>query len=95
MTDYVITCDDCTKGLANFIFCQKHFLESRNGLEDTFHRQRKNLIETQINAVEILKIQAEYLAYLIRETTDYSRETSLAITKLEECIMWAVKGITK
>jgi len=38
------------------------------------------------------KLAQELLAHL--DTCENSREKSLAITKLEECVMWAVKGIT-
>lgn len=43
--------------------------------------------------VDDLKDQAEGLAQLIEKVG--GREGALAITKLEEAVMWAVKGITK
>ena len=39
--------------------------------------------------------KAKELAYLIQELVPPSREQSLAITKLEECSMWANAGIAR
>jgi hypothetical protein len=41
-----------------------------------------------------IKLFASDLAEAI-EATPAGREQSLAITKLEEAVMWAVKGVTK
>lgn len=38
---------------------------------------------------------AKELAYLIDELVPDSREKSLAMTKLEECVMWANAGIAR
>ena len=43
----------------------------------------------------IIRKQAMGLAYLIDEIVPDSREKSLAITKLEECVMWANAGIAR
>jgi hypothetical protein len=40
-----------------------------------------------------LRDNAKQLAHMINEFVSNSREKSLAITKLEESIMWANKGI--
>lgn len=42
---------------------------------------------------EVLRNNAKELAILIVQITPKSREQSLAITKLEESIMWANKAI--
>jgi hypothetical protein len=42
-----------------------------------------------------LRANALALALLIIETTPYSREQSLALTKLEEAIMWANASIAR
>jgi len=42
-----------------------------------------------------LRDRAKVLAYLIENTVPDSREKSLAITKLEESVMWANAGIAR
>lgn len=50
-------------------------------------------IGNQPDRYNVLREQAKSLAYAIIELTPLSREQSLAITKLEESIMWANKAI--
>lgn len=47
----------------------------------------------QIERIELLRRVGKTLGTAIVEQTPTSREQSLAITKLEECVMWAVKAI--
>ena len=42
-----------------------------------------------------IRDKAKELAYLIDELVPDSREKSLAMTKLEECSMWANAGIAR
>ena len=42
-----------------------------------------------------LREKAKELAYMIEELCPDSREKSLAITKLEECTMWANASIAR
>ena len=42
-----------------------------------------------------IRDKAKDLAYLIDELVPDSREKSLAMTKLEECVMWANAGIAR
>lgn len=42
-----------------------------------------------------LRDEAKKLAYLIEELVPDSREKELAITKLEEAVMWANAGIAR
>lgn len=42
-----------------------------------------------------LREKAKELAYLIDEMAPDSREKSLAMTKLEECVMWANASIAR
>lgn len=44
---------------------------------------------------EAIREKAKELAYLIGELVPDSREKSLAMTKLEECSMWANAGIER
>ena len=55
----------------------------------TYHAPKGNQQERYVK----LRDTAKALAYLIKETVPTCREQSLAITKLEESIMWANKGI--
>lgn len=42
-----------------------------------------------------IRAQAKSFAYLIDGMVPDSREKSLAMTKLEECVMWANAGIAR
>lgn len=44
---------------------------------------------------QAIREKAKELAYLINELVPVSRERSLAMTKLEECSMWANAGIAR
>lgn len=50
--------------------------------------------EQVAKCAEIRKMAKE-LAYMIAELVPDSREKSLAMTKLEECVMWANAGIAR
>jgi len=55
----------------------------------THHAPKANQLQRYID----LRSKGKELALLILECTPSSREQSLAITKLEETIMWANKAI--
>lgn len=55
----------------------------------TYHPPQPN----QIPRYGALRAQGYQMALVLMELVPPSRERSLAITKLEECIMWANKGI--
>lgn len=55
----------------------------------TYHKP----VADQPGRYELLRSQAKQLAFLIIDNTPSSLEQSLAITKLEEAIMWANKAI--
>ena len=46
-----------------------------------------------IKKIEELRYAADALHTVIESTGGPSRERSIALTKLEECLMWAVKGL--
>lgn len=46
-----------------------------------------------IPRIEALRVAAKVFAEAIEANTKMSREQALAITKLEECLMWAIKGV--
>lgn len=54
----------------------------------------RELTDDEKSLVNSLKDQASVLYSTIESIPD-GREKSLAKTKLEEAIMWAVKGVTK
>lgn len=56
-------------------------------------RPNYNLSDDQKQLMENVRAHAELLEDLIEQAPN-GREKSLAFTKLEECVMWAVKGIT-
>lgn len=43
--------------------------------------------------IEEIRQSAKSLAYVIINYSNFSREQSLALTHLEEVVMWAVKGV--
>lgn len=58
----------------------------------TFRQTYRELKPEEKQAVESIKDLAEGMETVIKMRP--SREASLAMTKLEEAVMWAVKGIT-
>jgi hypothetical protein len=70
-------------------------------MTDTFRKNPKELTMKQKECVKNVKSIAEQmyetLEYLVNEEGakfPAHREVDIAKTKLEECVMWAVKGIT-
>ena len=57
----------------------------------TYHAPK----EGQPEKYQAIREKAKELAYLIQELVPSSREQSLAMTKLEECSMWANAGIAR
>lgn len=63
--------------------------------EDTFRKTYKTLTKEDQLALGAVKSTAEGFEVALKSFVHPGRELSLALTKLEECVMWAVKGITK
>lgn len=61
---------------------------------DIFRKQYLDLTKEQTDLISEIKEKSEYLMTLI-DSIGLHREAALAKTKLEECVMWAVKGITR
>ena len=61
-------------------------------MNNVFRTEYKKLDEATQTEIANLKDLAQVMHDLIKSRP--CRESSLAATKLEECIMWAVKGIT-
>ena len=76
-------------------------------MSDVFHAKYRELSDEEKSLMENIKVKAAELYDLMdsvirSEDTDTSegpavngREVALAKTKLEESVMWAVKGLTK
>ena len=66
-------------------------------MSDTFRKTYRELTESEKKTVDLVKDLAEQLKGIFDEANNpnIGREIALANTKLEECIMWAVKGLTK
>ena len=60
---------------------------------NTFRKAYRELSDDEKQLLDRIKDQAQDLLDTI-ESAEPGRERSLAITKLEETVMWAVKGIT-
>lgn len=57
----------------------------------TYHAPK----DGQPEKYQAIREKAKELAYLIQDLVPPSREQSLAMTKLEECSMWANAGIAR
>ena len=62
-------------------------------MTDTTRQTYRELTDDEKGAVAAIKGHAEDLIGFLK-TRPASREISLAITKIEEAVMWGVKGIT-
>lgn len=54
----------------------------------------KKVTTEQLGSMDEIRAKATELDELIAQKCPGSRESSLAMTKLEECSMWAIKAIT-
>ena len=61
-------------------------------LKDSFHTHSMN--NDQIDRINRLREAYLNLAEMLKELTPNSRESSLAMTRLEESSMWAIKSIS-
>ncbi len=57
----------------------------------TYHAPKSGQLEKYTE----IRSKAKEFAYMITQLVPDSREQSLAITKLEECVMWANAGIAR
>ena len=57
----------------------------------TYHPPKNN----QTSRYAEIRSQAKGLAFYINDSCPDSREKSLALTKLEECVMWANASIAR
>ncbi len=62
-------------------------------MDNTFRQEYRPLTTLERMQVEETKSKADSLMAALKAQKP-GRENSLAQTKLEECVMWAVKGIT-
>jgi len=62
-------------------------------MTDVFRREARLLTDKEAEAIRAFKIKAEELVQILIAEKP-CREYSLAITRLEESVMWAVKGMT-
>lgn len=62
-------------------------------MSNKFRKEYRELDAGESHQVAAIKEAAELLDDVFEQMTE-SREKSLAMTKLEESVMWAVKGIT-
>jgi hypothetical protein len=60
-------------------------------MKDTFRKVYRPLTEENTKLIIDIKAKAEELESLMINTK--SREMSLALTNLEQCIMWATKAV--
>jgi hypothetical protein len=61
-------------------------------MADPFRLEHRTLSDEEQDAVALIKRKAGELLDVMQATGE-GRELALAVTKLEECVMWAVKGI--
>lgn len=66
-------------------------------MTDTFRKEYKELGEKEVQQMNDIKVKAQELYDLIgvvESAGKSGREVACAKTKLEECVMWAVKAVT-
>lgn len=63
-------------------------------MSDVMRQKYRELSEPEKKALDDLKRKAAELYDLVDWSVPAGREQSLAKTKIEEAVMWAVKGIT-
>lgn len=61
-------------------------------MSDVFFKEKVDLSPETRAHIESIKDKAKELWELMYLSGNLCRETSLAVTKLEESVMWAVKG---
>jgi len=70
-------------------------------MTDTFRKEYRPLDDSEKALMEEIKVTAEKLEGLFNKVlgegspSPAGREVALSKTKLEEAVMWAVKGLTK
>lgn len=57
----------------------------------SYHKPTEDTVKTN----ELVRNEGKRMAYLIEEECPASREKSLAMTKLEEAVMWANASIAR
>lgn len=62
-------------------------------IEEAFRLENRELTAQEQQRIKRIKQKAKELATEFYPTD--GREKATALTRLEECVMWAVKGITK
>lgn len=67
---------------------------NEQSIPNVFRPVYRELNEEEKNLIDSIKTKA-YELYCFLEVVPASREVSLAKTKLEESVMWAVKRITQ
>lgn len=68
-------------------------MATRSELESMFQPKQRDLKPSEVQQVERIKRKALDLAIELNPTD--TREKSLAMTKLQEAVHWAIEGITK
>lgn len=61
----------------------------------TFRKEYKPVTDDVAHALDEVKTRAEAMENTINFYAPVGRYRALAITKLEEAVMWAVKGVTE
>lgn len=62
---------------------------------NVMRHEYRTLTEAEKATMKTIKDLGEEFAKVLVTCTPSGRERSLAITKIEEAVMWAVKGLTK
>ena len=63
-------------------------------VNNTLRHQYRVLSEDEKRSMTDIKDAGELFLSIVSKLTPHGRERSIAITKIEEAVMWSVKGLT-
>lgn len=87
--------DGCgTKSCTECYPTQQAFAGQAGNAQDTVRSTYRPLSQSEATTLSDMKSRGQSLIIAIRESAPEGRERSIALTRVEEAVMWATKAIT-